>query len=184
MKDKDALILESLYNKVVEEAKTKSKKQVGYLLSNKVSPLTSKQKKKLKKELHSGEVKVESNRYNNGYGIGGSGDEKDLEFEWQDDHEGVLKGHWYIYYDYEAHGKHSYGDYDEPPSSEIKVEITYLKVIKFNDEDQSEHVVYEGSPHDLTQMKISNPELYEIVSTFRSLARETEEENDRNYEQQ
>jgi hypothetical protein len=59
MKDKDSLILESLYSKVVEEAKTKSKKQVGYLLSNKVSPLTSKQKKKLKKELHSGEVKVE-----------------------------------------------------------------------------------------------------------------------------
>jgi hypothetical protein len=182
MKDKDALILESLYNKVVEEAKTKSKKQVGYLLSNKVSPLTSKQKKKLKKELHSGEVKVESSRYS-GYGIGGSGEEKDLEFEWQD-HEGVLKGHWYIKYDYQAHGKHSYGDYDNPPSSEINIEITYLEVIKFNDEDQTEHVVYKGSPHDLTQMKNSNPELYEIVSTFRSLAREHEEENDDNYQEQ
>jgi len=36
---------------------TKSKKQVGYLLSN-GSPLTPKQKKKLKHELHSGAVKV------------------------------------------------------------------------------------------------------------------------------
>ena len=37
--------------------KTKSKKQVGYLLS-KGSPLSEKQKTKLKGELHSGAVKV------------------------------------------------------------------------------------------------------------------------------
>ncbi len=39
--------------------KTKSKKQVGYLLSS-GSPLTSTQKLKLKRELHSGSVKVKS----------------------------------------------------------------------------------------------------------------------------
>lgn len=38
-------------------AKTKSKKQVGFLLS-KGSPLSEKQVGKLKKELHSGRVKV------------------------------------------------------------------------------------------------------------------------------
>lgn len=38
-------------------AKTKSKKQVGYLLSS-GSPLSAAQKKKLKGELHSGKVKV------------------------------------------------------------------------------------------------------------------------------
>lgn len=37
--------------------KTKSKKQVGYLLS-KSSPLTKNQQSKLKKELHEGKVKV------------------------------------------------------------------------------------------------------------------------------
>lgn len=37
--------------------KSKSKKQVGYLLSS-GSPLTDAQKSKLKKELHSGTVKV------------------------------------------------------------------------------------------------------------------------------
>jgi len=37
--------------------KTKSRKQVGYLLS-KVSPLTGAQQDKLKSELHSGAVKV------------------------------------------------------------------------------------------------------------------------------
>lgn len=36
---------------------TKSKKQVGYLLSRS-SPLSGKQKEKLKGELHSGKVKV------------------------------------------------------------------------------------------------------------------------------
>jgi hypothetical protein len=36
---------------------TKSQKQVAYLLS-KVSPLSAKQENKLKKELHSGAVKV------------------------------------------------------------------------------------------------------------------------------
>lgn len=36
---------------------TKSKKQVGYLLSR-GSPLSGKQKEKLKSELHSGKVKV------------------------------------------------------------------------------------------------------------------------------
>lgn len=40
-------------------AKTKSKKQVAYLLS-KVSPLSGPQQAKLKSELHSGEVKVAS----------------------------------------------------------------------------------------------------------------------------
>lgn len=38
-------------------AKTKSKRQVRYLLSS-GSPLTGKQKEKLKRELHSGAVKV------------------------------------------------------------------------------------------------------------------------------
>jgi hypothetical protein len=38
-------------------SKTKSKKQVGLLLS-KASPLSSSQKAKLKRELHSGKVKV------------------------------------------------------------------------------------------------------------------------------
>ena len=38
--------------------KTKSKKQVGFLLSDKVSPLSAEQKAKLKGELHSGKVKV------------------------------------------------------------------------------------------------------------------------------
>ena len=38
-------------------AKTKSKKQVGYLLSS-GSPLSAAQKSKLKGELHSGKVKV------------------------------------------------------------------------------------------------------------------------------
>jgi len=41
-------------------AHTKSKLQVAYLLS-KVSPLSPKQENKLKKELHSGAVKVKSN---------------------------------------------------------------------------------------------------------------------------
>jgi hypothetical protein len=61
MKFKEDLILESLYTKVVSEAKAKhkSKKQVGYLLSDKVSPLSKKQKDKLKKELHTGKVKVD-----------------------------------------------------------------------------------------------------------------------------
>ena len=39
------------------KAKSKSMKQVGYLLS-KGSPLTAKEQAKLKKELHSGKVKV------------------------------------------------------------------------------------------------------------------------------
>jgi hypothetical protein len=41
--------------------KTKSKKQVRYLLS-KVSPLSSTQQNKLKKELHSGAVKVKNGK--------------------------------------------------------------------------------------------------------------------------
>ncbi len=41
---------------------TKSKKQVGFLLSDKVSPLSDKQKEKLKRELHSGKVKVKKGR--------------------------------------------------------------------------------------------------------------------------
>ncbi len=41
--------------------KTKSKKQVGYLLS-KGSPLSRSQKSKLKKELHSGAVRVSKKR--------------------------------------------------------------------------------------------------------------------------
>jgi len=41
-----------------KSSKTKSKKQVGFLLSDKVSPLTEAQKSKLKHELHSGQVKV------------------------------------------------------------------------------------------------------------------------------
>ena len=39
------------------KSQTKSKKQVGYLLS-KGSPLSPAQQSKLKKELHSGKVKV------------------------------------------------------------------------------------------------------------------------------
>jgi hypothetical protein len=42
-------------------AKTKSKKQVGFLLSS-GSPLTDKQKSKLKGELHSGAVKVKGGK--------------------------------------------------------------------------------------------------------------------------
>ncbi len=41
--------------------KKKSKKQVGYLLS-KGSPLSEKQKEKLKSELHSGAVKVKKDK--------------------------------------------------------------------------------------------------------------------------
>ena len=37
--------------------KTKTQKQVAYLLS-KVSPVSQEQKKKLKRELHSGAVKI------------------------------------------------------------------------------------------------------------------------------
>jgi hypothetical protein len=43
--------------KAKSKVKTKSMKQVGYLLS-KVSPLTLKEQNKLKKELHSGKVKI------------------------------------------------------------------------------------------------------------------------------
>jgi len=43
--------------KAKPKVKTKSMKQVGYLLS-KVSPLTPKEQNKLKKELHSGKVKI------------------------------------------------------------------------------------------------------------------------------
>lgn len=43
------------------QSKTKSRKQVGFLLS-KGSPLTMKQKGKLKKELHSGTVKVKKTK--------------------------------------------------------------------------------------------------------------------------
>lgn len=39
------------------ERKTKSQKQVAYLLS-KVSPLNSKEQSKLKRELHTGAVKI------------------------------------------------------------------------------------------------------------------------------
>ena len=42
-------------------AKTKSKKQVGYLLSS-GSPLSDKQKSKLKGELHRGTVRVAQKR--------------------------------------------------------------------------------------------------------------------------
>ena len=45
------------------KGKTKSKKQVGYLLS-KSSPLSEKQKEKLKGELHSGKVKVKKKKRN------------------------------------------------------------------------------------------------------------------------
>jgi hypothetical protein len=41
--------------------KSKSKKQVGYLLS-KGSPLSSTQQNRLKKELHSGAVKVKNGK--------------------------------------------------------------------------------------------------------------------------
>lgn len=41
--------------------KTKTQKQVAYLLS-KVSPLTNKEQGKLKRELHSGAVKIKPKR--------------------------------------------------------------------------------------------------------------------------
>jgi hypothetical protein len=41
--------------------KTKSKRQVGYLLSS-GSPLSDEQKSKLKRELHSGAVKVKKGK--------------------------------------------------------------------------------------------------------------------------
>jgi len=41
--------------------KTKSKQQVKFLLS-KVSPLSAQQKNKLKKELHSGAVKIKNSK--------------------------------------------------------------------------------------------------------------------------
>lgn len=43
-------------------AKTKTKRQIGFLLSEKVSPLTAGQKAKLKNELHSGRVRVVKNK--------------------------------------------------------------------------------------------------------------------------
>jgi hypothetical protein len=45
----------------VPSAKVKSKRQVGYLLS-KVSPLSAAQKAKLKRELHSHQVRVKKGR--------------------------------------------------------------------------------------------------------------------------
>jgi len=42
--------------------KPKSKKQVGFLLSEKMSPLSNAQKSKLKKELHSGAVRVKKGK--------------------------------------------------------------------------------------------------------------------------
>jgi len=42
-------------------AKSKSRKQVGYLLSS-GSPLTAKQQKRLKNELHSGKVRVKKGK--------------------------------------------------------------------------------------------------------------------------
>lgn len=44
--------------------KTKSRRQVGYLLSS-GSPLTDKQKAKLKRELHTGTVRVATNTHVN-----------------------------------------------------------------------------------------------------------------------
>jgi hypothetical protein len=180
MKDKDGLILESLYNKVVEEAKTKSKKQVGYLLSNKVSPLTAKQKKKLKKELHTGKVKVKNE---SSHAIGGSGTDSEIELDWLDIQDPDLVGHWYVYYDYDATGSHSSGSYDEPPSSDIEIEVEYVKIIKFNDQDQTEEVVYDGSPYsNLKELKISNPRLYKLVRSVIQSIEEKEQENENNYE--
>jgi len=48
---------EHLRDKAKHKVKSKSKKQVRYLLS-KGSPLSDKQKSKLKHELHEGDVKV------------------------------------------------------------------------------------------------------------------------------
>jgi hypothetical protein len=176
MKDKDAIILESLYDKVIEEAKTKSKKQVGYLLSNKVSPLTSKQKKKLKKELHSGEVKVknESSRP-----IGNSGTDSEIELDWTDEQDPVLNGYWVGYYDYSAGGSRSSGSWDEPPSSDINVDIDYLKIVKV-DEEGNEQVVYDNQ--NMKELKVSNPDLYRVVSAIHSAIEEKEYENESNYE--
>ncbi len=42
--------------------KIKSQAQVGFLLSEKVSPLSASQKAKLKRELHEGKVKVKGGR--------------------------------------------------------------------------------------------------------------------------
>jgi hypothetical protein len=54
-------ILEHIEKKSSKGAESKSKKQVGYLLSD-ASPLTEEQKKKLKEELHSGKVKVKDEK--------------------------------------------------------------------------------------------------------------------------
>jgi hypothetical protein len=182
MKDKDSLILENLYNKVVEEAKTKSKKQVGYLLSDKVSPLTSKQKKKLKKELHSGEVKVknESSRP-----IGGSGEESEVEFNWTHVKDPDIAGHWFVYYDYNASGSRSSATYDEPSSSDINVEVEYVRIEKFNEYDDNDDavVVYDGSPYvDLPELKVSNPRIYKLVRSVIESKKEREMENEDNYD--
>jgi len=45
--------------------KTKSQKQVGYLLSS-GSPLSDQQKRKLKSELHSGAVKIKKRKLKSG----------------------------------------------------------------------------------------------------------------------
>lgn len=56
--------------------KEKTKKQVAYLLS-KVSPLAEKQKEKLKKELHSGEVRVKGGKRGKGGCCGHCGGDSD-----------------------------------------------------------------------------------------------------------
>jgi hypothetical protein len=175
MKDKDSILLENLYNQVLEGTKSKSKKQVGYLLS-KGSPLKKKQKEKLKKELHTGKVKVESSSYP----IGRSGSEHELEFDWTDEQNPKLNGYWIAYYDYDASGSHSYGSYDEPPSSNIEITIEYLRIEKAPEQGENE-VVYDNE--DLRELKVSNPDLYDLVSTIKELVIEHEQENEDNYEQ-
>ena len=48
-----------------------TRKQIGLLLSDKVSPLSAAKRSKLKRELHSGAVKVRR-RIRKGHGIGGA----------------------------------------------------------------------------------------------------------------
>lgn len=176
MKDKDGLILESLYNKVVEEAKTKSKKQVGYLLSNKVSPLTAKQKKKLKKELHSGDVKVKNE---SSHAIGGSSSDKEIEFDFSKSPNPAHRGVWWVNYDYDARGSHTRQTWDEPSSSDIDVDVQ-INLIAKQREDGEYDEVYHGE--NLDQIKQSNPDLYSLVNSLIEYVREREQENEDNYE--
>jgi hypothetical protein len=181
MRDKDSISLESLYNQVIEEgAKKKSKKQIGFLLSDKVSPLSKKQKEKLKKELHTGKVKVKKKnlKESRNRGIGRSGESK-LELDWTDDKNPDINGYWKAYYEYDASGYTSSGDWDNPPSSELNIRIDYLR-IEESHEVGPDTVVYDNQ--DMKELKVSNPKLYTLVDEVREVIKEHELENEDNHE--